>query len=705
MNQSELDPKRGWQNPTDWYWLAVLLCIASLAWCAAYNRWTAEAWKTPIVYQGDALLHMAATKTFASGEAHPILLKFPTSLGAPLGANWNDFPITEEGIFLWCGLLVRLFGVFIGSNLAVLSAHFLAAGSFYFVCRVLGYARMWSLAGAFLFSMSHFAFARSLPHLVLGFYWHVPLGLLVVWWCGRSAPLLNDRKKILLCVAVAVLHGIQNPYYTGIFLQFLVLASVICLIRREPWPRVMFPLFVVSVLAATFLLMNADTLYYRFAYGPNLQAVIRNYAGLERFALKPIELFLPSPHRIISLQSWADKMYFSQSQLLGETGSPYLGIIGIVALCVLAYSTVLAVVDRRSGDVPWQIGLVLWVFLYSVIGGANGFLGLFGLVFFRGTNRYSIVILALVLLFLVRHLTWLTRRWHPIAVSALAGAASIIGFLDQSPPPPTQRDIAKVRSEVLADSKFVSILETKLPARAMVFELPIVGFPETPAVREMQAYEHLRPYLYSRSLRFSYGSVKGRPRERWQREAEQLGPTRLVNLLETYGFSAILINKKAYEGQAGSLLSDFRAAGRAKVLVESTDLVSVALFPHRHPIMPPVFDEHWYNLEGDDNENWRWSSGNAHLILSNPRPIRKLVRLAFRLGSLESRQVNIYRGLQKVYAASLDPSAPPPEVDLSIWLLPGVNDLHFLSDRPAQIPGSEDARKLAFRVIDFKIVD
>jgi hypothetical protein len=118
---------QGGRRLAGWVWWVVLLVSVTLLWCAAYNRWTALAWSTPIVYDGDATAVMANAKAFASGEIKPILPKYPASLGAPFVANWNDYPSPAEGIFLWAGMLVRLFGIFVGSNLTLLSAHLLAA--------------------------------------------------------------------------------------------------------------------------------------------------------------------------------------------------------------------------------------------------------------------------------------------------------------------------------------------------------------------------------------------------------------------------------------------------------------------------------------------------------------------------------------------------------------------------------------------------
>lgn len=693
--------ERGWCAPTDWYWLALLLCIVTITWCGAYNRWTSTAWATPVSYNEDTWFQLATTKAFASGEAPPILPKYPASLGAPFAANWNDYPNAEEGMFVWSALFARVFGLLTGANVALLSASLLAAASFYFVCRQFGCHPILSVAGAALFSLSRFAFARSLHHLSLTFYWHVPLGVLVIWSCLSRPAIYRERRLVLSCVAVAVVHGVQNIYYTGMFLQFLVGVSCYFAIRREPWRRILFPLILAGVAVFTVGLMNVDTISSRMVNGPNPLAIVRNYAGVELYGLKPIELVLPVVHRITALGEWGMNHYAKQAYVVGEVGSPYLGIVGIAALFLLLWEAVRHVVDQNMKQVPFSLWFVLWTLSFSVIGGINALLAVCGIVLFRSGNRYSIVILAFLLLFLVRYLSTVTRTWKWPPISVLAGLIMVLGLLDQIPSSPTREAIAGTRKVVRADARMAASLEAQLPANAMIFQLPIMDFPEVPPILGVVSYEHFRPYLYSRHLRYSYGSDKGRTRERWQREAEQFGTTRLVTMLEQYGFSAILINRKGYEDGGASSLQELRSLGR-KVLFESPEFISIALTPSTRPVLPPDFDNSWYGLEGNATHDWRWSSGDAVIVLYNSESGSRQARLSFRLETLQPRRLEITLASRQIYGDSLQPGVVPPPIELTIMLSPGRNTLRFKSSAPGVTPGTGDPRKLAFALHDFR---
>lgn len=390
---------KDWQRLFRLRWITpvLLLCVVGLTWCTVQHRWTAEAWATPLRYEQDVLGVMAQAKSYADGTIRPILPKFHASFGAPFQANWNDYPNIEEGVYAGYGFLAWIFGVFTGSNIALLSAHLLSAGSFYFVCRRLRYDRIVSALGGALFSLSPYAFGRGLDHLGLCFYWHVPLGLLVVWWCLARAPLLNNRGKLIFCLCVSFLHGIQNPYYAGVFCQFLIGASFCSAVLRRPLPRILLPLGLAATVVAATVAMDGAPILYRFTNGPNIEALYRNYKDIELFALKPVELFLPLWHREAWLRHWCRDTYAKQALFLGESGRAYLGILAVSSLVALAYLSARAIALKRSNQIPSFFWYLLWLLLYSVVGGINGLLGLSGFVFFRGTNRYSIVIMALLL--------------------------------------------------------------------------------------------------------------------------------------------------------------------------------------------------------------------------------------------------------------------------------------------------------------------
>lgn len=692
-----------------------LLGAVTIVWCSHYGLWSRAAWLTPVNYlpnrtwdmafSGDALWGMAATKAMADGEMMPILPKYVQSLGAPLGANWNDFPSIEEGINVWWALLAKVFGLFLGSNLVLLSAHLLAAISFYLVCRYLCYQRLFAFTGAALFALSRYAFWRNLPNLSLTFYWHLPLALLVFWWCIQERSLLGDRRKLALCMVVAVVHGTQSPYFSGIFMQFLFWAGLYSLLRWGEWRRLLPPLILLGVLIVTLLAMNADTIYTWAKYGANPGAAPRWYSDLERYALKPVELLVPRSHAIDAVQRWANDAYFTKSMILGEEGSAYCGIVGIAASLLLGYAAARAFAKRDLTAVPLHFVAVCLVLAFSVVGGINGVVGLSGMWLFRASNRYSILIFAILLMFLVRQLSAWSVNWSRLTMWLSCAALLAAGVYDQVPPRYPERE-AVAQKAIASEAKFVRDIEARLPKGASIFQLPVYDFPEGAVVGTITDYEPFRPYLHSHNLRFSYGTMKGRHEERWQKEAQELGVEGGLKTVEKYGFSALLIDRRGYADRAFSLQETLRANGRSRVLGQTKDLICIALNPARNPLLPPVFGTGWSNLEGDYRHNLRASIGNASLTLYNHFDAPKAARLVFGVAAPRAQDLTISFGAERIYKASLAPDESARPVELRIVLQPGSNQLHFNTSLPESTASPIPvAPKVAFNIFDFRLVE
>jgi phosphoglycerol transferase len=143
-----------------------------------------------------------------------------------------------------------------------------------------------------------------------------------------------------------------------------------------------------------------------------------------------------------------------------------------------------------------------------------------------------------------------------------AGLVAVLVVADQVPRRVNPAEIARTRRTVAADHEFVAALEGTLPRHAMLFMMPLIEFPEGRPVLGATEYDHLRPYLHSRELRFSFGSDKGRPREAWQLEVAALPVPRMLLALEACGFDGILLNRRGYPAGGEDLLAEMRGAGR-----------------------------------------------------------------------------------------------------------------------------------------------
>jgi hypothetical protein len=248
-------------------------------------------------------------------------------------------------------------------------------------------------------------------------------------------------------------------------------------------------------------------------------------------------------------------------------------------------------------------------------------------------------------------------------------------------------------------------MEDSLPAKAMVFQLPAVEFPEAPPAGDLAPYSHFRPYLYSHRLQFSYGDGKGRTRPTWQQDVQQLRPADMIHTLEQYGFAAILIHRLGYADRGAALREAIGAEGGRELLNESDDYFAIRLQPSRVPLSPPDFAQNWDALEITPNGNHRWAFGEAVIILQNQHPESQTVRLRFGIGTVQPRRIVIKLDDQTLLDRNLSAGEQLPEVELRAELSPGSNSLHFWSDRPGEPPGNGDPRKLAFMLKNFSVAN
>jgi phosphoglycerol transferase len=512
-------------------------------------------------------------KAGARGQFLPVVWKQVPELGAPYGANWNDWPFVEELLVNAFALLAAACGLFAGLNLAAMLGNSLAAVVFYVVARLSACTPPWAFVGATGFGLAPFIFAQQPFHITCEWVWQIPL-FLPVWRSVVTPPgLAFGTGEFRWAFVVACVAGLMNPYYANIFCQLTLLGAAVQFYRSRSRPALLAAVCVVGVAVAAFALMNLDTWTFKLAHGPNQGALVREYKWLEIYGLKIKDLLIPPPSHRSTLFAAFSVAHRQAAPLLDEAAS-YQGIVGLACLGWLVASAVKALLDRRADAVPLEAWQVLWIVLMFTTGGLNAIIGAFGFTIFRGGTRYTIVILAITLMYAARRLSRLesdaaTGRSAPSLLWPVAAAAACLVILwDQVPRPPTSEQKSVIARQVQADREFTERMEAALPDAAMVFQMPVMEFPESPAPG-VPPYDHFRPYLYSKNLRYSFGSMKGRERERWQPAVQarffegasvdqQANVIRCntanaraaVDELRRLGFSAIYVNRNGFPDRA-----------------------------------------------------------------------------------------------------------------------------------------------------------
>jgi hypothetical protein len=686
--------------------LLLLILLVTALWCRLYHRYSLADWKIPTVYSGDAVLVLGWTKASMDGEFAPFGSKMNRHLGAPFVANWNDFPLSEDLLVWWNGLVARVIGLGPALNLSFLSAVVLAAVSFYLVGRYCRWRWEWCLFGAFAFAFSRYGFYRNIPHIALTHYWPIPICLLVCWWVGSNKGLIFSDRRYPFAAGVAAVTGLLSVYYTNFFLQLLLLATLVHVARRSPWPKILAPLSVAGVAVVAFSLTSLDTLIYAFQHGVNYRGVARNFVELDYYALHPVELFIPGVHRWKFLQDWSFHYFTAVAPIHRSNEAVYLGLVGgagFIAMFFVFARDHMRLSGRPTFAPPWQ---ALWLIAYGMVGGLNIILGLTGFILFRGVNRVSIVLLALSLFFVVRGFSRLSRSWRPAISLALSAALMFFAVIDQIPRRVRGKDLMEERKQYLADRDFVAAMEKKFERGSMIFQLPMVEFPERPPVNHMPDYDSLRPYIFSTGLRFSHGTCKGRSWDSWQRDLETLRPPEMIAALESYGFTAICLERKGYADNGAQIIDAFQRAGRGIAFESSTnELLCIPLQPAARPLLPPLtqLERGWGRVESSDKGTWfSWGKDNAIVTIENPNKESITRHVDFDLRTLAARKVEATSAESVLWSGQVRPEKLVFVRDLPLILPPGKTELRFVTAAPVDDASKADPLH-ALALINFRL--
>lgn len=693
--------------------LIALLCICSFfIWGSNRDRLDFKKWDVPPTYRGDDVLILGWIQAAKDGDFAPFKSCFIQRLGAPYTANWDDYPMYEKLLIWLAGQFAKFIGIIPSYTLMIYLCHATAAVSFFLCARFLRVRREWAFAGAIIFAFIYYQlFCNVGGQLFRSFIYPVPFAILTTWLISFSKRMVWGDKSFWICLITSLVMGMSFPYTLFMFLQFLgfaVLFQWIFTKRKENWQ---IGLACIGVAMVAFFAIHLNTLAYGWIHGKNTDGMHRHYMECEINCLKPMEMVVPPFNHRWDLFSRIGHYYQSQAAVKGEIFSPYLGIIGMIALVWIAIEMIVAIMRPKDGRrVPAHALQIIWVFAFATLGGINCLLGLDGIMFFRSSNRYSIVVSTIVLMFLIVRLSRFSLRWTRGISIAAAFAVTVFALTDQLPIPAQPAETERVRALVQNDKKFDEEMQAKLPAGGMVFEMPAQVFPEALPMGQLLSYELLMPYCNTTNLRFSFGSVRGRTREDWQFEVEKMPGPEMVSTLQRYGFSAIYINLKGYsQEQAQDLVKKFSDAGCPVVCQDDMHYqVCFGLHPSATPELPHtdaradiVMKNGWVIHERTPLENVQWSDGDASLKFFNDQKNATPYTLTCAVASVSPRRVSILMKGRELWSGEVPAGkAEPVRITLDAW--PRYNDIEFKTDQPA-VQASENGPLLAIGVMNLQI--
>jgi phosphoglycerol transferase len=183
-----------------------------------------------------------------------------------------------------------------------------------------------------------------------------------------------------------------------------------------------------------------------------------------------------------------------------------------------------------------------------------------GIRYIRSYNRISVFIAFFALVAVAFGLDWIVARaprWHGRAVLAVVACAGVlaVGIFDQTSPADVP-DYNALERAWDSDDVFMHRIERKLGSGAAVFEMPYVFFPEAGMIVGTGPYDQVRGWLHSNSLRWSWGSVRGREGD-WQGALVRLPAPDALDALTAVGFTGLMIDRAGYEDHGAAIGAEY----------------------------------------------------------------------------------------------------------------------------------------------------
>ncbi|HEY8504046.1 MAG TPA: hypothetical protein VIL46_05650, partial [Gemmataceae bacterium] len=391
------------------------------------------------------------------------------------------------------------------------------------------------------------------------------------WW-----PRPDFSARTWAAVAIGALTA-SGPAYYAFFGCYLFLVA-----GGYGWSRTgsARPLLSGAALAALTVgvgVVNAlPAIAYEQRYGANPEAKWRAPEEAETYGLKVVQMILPvDDHRAPALARLKAAYNSTYRPLQNENETATLGLVGAAGFLALLGIALFRV--RTRAPLPGALAaLTLAAVLLGTIGGLGSAFNFLVYPQIRAYNRISVYIAFFSLLGLL----WLLEaalhyRPHPRlgkgrvgAVVARLGAwvlfpgLMLLGLWDQvtwrPSSPATAGQEAQARERFEHDRAFVRRIEAALPRGAMVFQLPYAHYPEHTGQHRMGHYAHLRLYLHSASLRWSFGAMRGREVDQWQQRVASQPPEEMLKALVLAGFGGLTIDRRGYADSASGLEAEVR---------------------------------------------------------------------------------------------------------------------------------------------------
>lgn len=530
----------------------------------------------PIRFDNDAITGITAVKQlFQEGEPN---------MGWPLMQDTSDYGAMYTALYR---IYMFFGGVFTHNPVLLQNVLTICIQVFnvlvcYFVFRTLLKSKWLAFLTSMMFGMCPYVQWRVTLHGFLASVECIPLVFLLILWLYEDSMFNHPgkdwvrNKRNWLALFFSWMIANNGMVYYPFFSCFIILIAVIYIgFREHSWKAVLPGLITIGEIAGWLAVGFIPTVVGMIkgvgntaTNGANRDAFRATVYGLD------IKSMFLSPNGF-GIQKLKDA-YNLLTNFSNENQYSYLGVVGIIGFIILIIFLFIGQKQKQTQcmkRIDLLSKLTVAMVLLAVTNGFGVLVAVF-VPYISCYNRISPFILFASLLtvgFLIdEYLPKITADWKRYTITGILAIVLILSLLEQSNvylhfEPGCQDEI---KEEYLSDKDFFEEVENSVEENTMVFMLPYMRSFENGPVGKIRDYDHCKGYLFTNTLRWSYGAANGSQNDEWYQYTSQLSPDRLVLELIQQGFGGIYINLDGYEKEKGTeLLGRLRLAANCETVI------------------------------------------------------------------------------------------------------------------------------------------
>lgn len=548
--------------------------LAAIICCVSLRIWEIDLTTLPGDIGGDGTLACFLFKSIQQNGIKGVFVNH--MVGAPDVSYLIDVPFYDVN------LLVLAYVVnFLTQNYIVT----------YYVIYVLGYSlsaiTMYILLSRFqlqywvkvvfsvLFAIAPYHFLRSMGHITLANYVTIPIGVYLAFVILEDEFTIFQRvggkrklnRRSVLALLAAIFVGNGQLYYAFFLLIVMALALLMKIIQKRTIRPLLYEGSIIYMICFFVLLGIAPKIIFGKLYGENTLAGVRVPMEAELYGMKIIQLLLPVPYTRIPFLGKANWEYAISGVSVTENAMASLGVIASCCFVFLCGWLIYSFISKQKDNALTArmdflaLGTLVMV-LYCTVGGIGAIFNYLVTPQIRALNRASILIACMVLTAGALVIDRIRKR----TVSVIACIMILLmGMYDQVLVYSSGwQDQAKVSQDIYED--FFAEVEESVEEGTMIYELPFMNFPESPAQHRMLDYTPFAGYLFTDTLRWSYGGVIGRNSAAAELYVDGGRSIDFVTGIEEAGFVGVCIDSYGYADNGSQIVEFYRDLGFEEIV-------------------------------------------------------------------------------------------------------------------------------------------